>query len=111
MKRKIALAALALTLVACSPLDVISGVFGGGGVDATAQVAEEANKGTIAVQAGTKSGVGDVQGDSIIMNNSSAGMLGMAALGMFPFVLLCFYLLPAPKWVHKMLDKRRSHKE
>ena len=98
---------LSLTLIACTPMDLISSVMGSSdGVDATAQVAEDANKGTIAVQAGTKNDLGSVTGDAKIVNNSSMGMASMALIGMIPFVLLCFYLLPAPKWIQRRYSEK-----
>tara|TARA_R110000851_G_scaffold329558_1_gene501543 strand:- start:454 stop:780 length:327 start_codon:yes stop_codon:yes gene_type:complete len=97
--------AIMLLLAACSPLDIIKGAMGGGdGIDATVQVAEDANKGAIALQASTKTEVGDVQGNSEVVTNSSTSLL----IGMIPFLLLCFYLLPAPKWVHKIIDRRNK---
>ena len=96
-----------ITVIACSPMDLISGAMGGSkGIDATAQVAEDANKGTIAVQAGTKNDLGSVTGDAKIVNNSSMGMASMALIGMIPFVLLCFYLLPAPKWIQRRYSEK-----
>lgn len=106
MRNTIATAALVALLTACSPMDIISGAFGSKGVDATAQVAEDANKGTVAVQASTKTDVGEIQGDSKVVNNSSIGMASMALIGMIPFVLLAFYLLPAPRWIQRRYNQK-----
>ena len=99
--------AIAFTaLVACSPMDIISGALGNKGVEATAQVGESNNKGTLAVQSGAESNVGDVKGDAKVVTNSSLGMASMALIGMIPFVLLAFYLLPAPKWIQRRYNMR-----
>lgn len=102
------LPALVFTLLAaCSPLDVISSMVGKDkGIEATAQVGENNNKGTVAVQAGTENSTGDVAGDSKVTNNSSLGMASMALIGLIPFVLLAFYLLPAPKWIQRRYNER-----
>jgi hypothetical protein len=100
-----------LFIAACSPLDIISGMMGSGsGVDATVQVAEEANKGVVAIQAGVDTDIKEVRGDATVTNNSTMGMATMALIGMIPFALMVFYFLPQPKWLQEKVDLRKHNK-
>lgn len=110
-KKRLLLAITFSTLVACSSLTggLLDAVTGGSdGIEATAQVGESNNKGVLAVQAGTSTEVGGVNGSSKIVTNSSMGMASMALIGMIPFVLLAFYLLPAPKWIQRRYNERNE---
>lgn len=81
------------------------------GIDATAQIGEDNNKGAIALQSSNKVEVAEVQGNSQVVTNSSSGMASMALIGLIPFMLLTVYLLPAPKWVHKLIDRRNKNEQ
>lgn len=106
--------ALLVTLILLSGCSAIGGVLTSAlspskGMDATAQVGEDNNKGAIALQSSNKVEVAEVKGDSEVITNSSSGMASMALIGLIPFVLLTVYLLPAPKWVHKLIDRRNKN--
>ena len=109
----IAITLLLSTLSGCSAMGGVlsSALSPSDGIEATAQVGEENNKGTLALQSSNRVGVEEVQGDSKITTNSSGGMASMALIGMIPFVLLCFYLLPAPKWLQRRYNERGAHEE
>ena len=110
---KLRLILLVALLTGCSTIGGVlsSALSPSDGIEATAQVGEENNKGTLALQSSNKVEVEEVQGNSKITTNSSGGMASMALIGMIPFVLLCFYLLPAPKWLQRRYNDRGKYEE
>lgn len=81
------------------------------GMDVTAQVGKENNKGLVNTKVDTSKevDVGDVQGDALVdsgnsVTNSGITMIGLVLAGMLPPLLLLFYMMPSPRWL-----QRRHH--
>ncbi len=83
------------------------------GMDITAQVGKENNKGMVNAKMDLTEQVDidDVQGNANIKSgntttNEPYTMIGLVLAGMFFPMLLVFYLIPTPRW----LDKRHKEK-
>ena len=122
MKKKIYTALLTGSLLTgCSALtgvatDAALGAVTGSatkGMDVTAQVGKENNKGMLNAKIDTSSSVDidDVQGNANIksgntITNDAKTMIGLVLAGMFLPMLLIFYMMPTPRW----LDRRYNEK-
>jgi len=114
--KKAILAVAFSALLGCSALTGIAtdAVLGSStkGMEVTAQVGKENNKGLVntKVETGKKLevDVGDVAGDAVVDSGNSKSvendgwtMIGLVLAGMaFPMLLL-FYMMPSPRWLNK----------
>ncbi|CAM0027221.1 Rz-like spanin [Vibrio phage D530] len=78
------------------------------GVELTAQVGKENQKGLVTTKVDTSKevDVGDIKGDAVVdtsstVTNEAKTMIGLVLAGMLPPLLLLFYLLPAPRWLQR----------
>ena len=105
---------LLLTLGGCSAMSglALDTITSGSkdGIEATAQVGKENNKGLVNAKLDNSSNTqaDDVTGDMNVGSgntNEALPMIGLVLSGLLPPLLLIFYFLPTPRWV------ARRHKE
>lgn len=118
MKMKAITAILpAILLIGCTALtglatDAVLGSASKGGIEATAQVGKENNKGLVNTKVDTskKVKIEEVAGDANIgsgntITNDARTMIGLVLAGMFFPCLLLFYLLPTPRWIARRFNE------